>query len=83
MILAPNDVIERLKIFCEENNLGLSQISLNSCCVLIMGVAELSPDQASLIAAHALISGILDGTWNSANEETKSRISLDDKVNLN
>lgn len=68
-ISIPDELIERLKFYCLNNDLGMSAIVTDHFAVVVIGSDTLSPNQIHLAAAHTLITGVLNGEWNEANTE--------------
>lgn len=75
----PDDIVERLKFFCEKQNLGMASIGYkDTLYVIIIGARELGPDQASLLASHILIGGVLTNQFNDMNDDAV-KIQEDEK----
>lgn len=70
MIDLPEEVIERLKFFCEANDLGLSQIMSDNVNILVIGYRDrLSANEVALLAAKMLLDGIIQGAWSGLNTQ--------------
>lgn len=69
----PEEIIERLKMFCEENNLGMVQIGsyTKGIHILMIGSVDYSPDQAAILSAAMLLEGVCTGSFMDGNDITK------------
>lgn len=65
----PAEVLEKLKFHCESNRLGMMMIAHKTFTFILMGDAQLGPDQTSLLAASALLQGLINGAWSKENEK--------------
>lgn len=79
MILPP-DIIERIRFYCEANDLGFSVISTTDMSLVIMGSNQLSPDEISVFAAYTLLGGVVNGTWKEINHKLEKK-EKDEKTN--
>lgn len=85
----PPEIIERLKLFCEENNLGMTIMGSREFNIhtIILGSRDLGPNEAMLVVASTLLQGIVQGVIYEANnqavkDEEASKDSKD-RVKLN
>lgn len=65
----PEELIQQIKFYCRNNDLGMSAIYSDGYAILVIGDTNLSANFVHLAAAHSLISGVLTGQWNEANVE--------------
>lgn len=80
-IKIPNAICEQIIEFCNGSGLGFAEIAAPNFTVLIMGPAEMSSDNVSLYAAHLLLTGVLSGQMNSANEDGIGKLQKDASLN--
>lgn len=69
MFVLPEDIMQRLIMHCQKNDIGLAQIGTERVTIIIMGRRDLSPDQASIMACHLLLSGVLSGGFAEDNRK--------------
>lgn len=70
----PAEVIERLKLFCEENDLAMLSVATDpNIIVLGLGPKIMHPDQWSVIVAYMLLEGVVNGHADKANAEQLAR----------
>lgn len=64
----PPEIMEKIKFYCQDKQLGLAEMSDNNFCIVLMGKIDLSPDEIALMVASVLINGIIDGAWKQSNQ---------------
>ena len=82
----PPELMERLVMWCRENEIGMAQIGNNEAGVMmiVMGRKEHSPNTVSIVAAHMLLTGVLSGEFAADNaERAASDDDLLDKTKVN
>lgn len=83
----PSDkLLEMLTMECKARNIGMAVIGSDEMgvCVVLLGDRDLSPDQASVMAADILLQGIITRTFTAANQEeneSQEEPTPKDKVN--
>lgn len=66
----PEDITERLKFFCDANNLGLTQMITENVNIVIMADRDkLNANEVALLAAKMLLDGIIQGVWFNLNDQ--------------
>ncbi len=70
----PPELIERLKLFCEEANLGMTIIGNGQFNVhaIILGSRDYGPNEAALLTANTLINGIVSGMLETLNQQANA-----------
>ena len=66
----PSELFKQIEFLCSSNSYGLLTMKGHKFNALIMGHKDFSPEQISLIIAHALLEGLLDGRINESNENS-------------
>lgn len=64
----PTEIIEKLKLYCEAHKLGVMQIESRTFTLLLLGDLELSVDMICIVAASALLQGVINGNWEEGND---------------
>jgi len=66
----PDNILQMLTIYCEVNNIAMAMIGSDEAgvCMILFGNRNLSPDQASIMAADILLQGIISGRFYQDNE---------------
>ena len=72
MISVPQEIVERIKFFCESEGLGMAEVTGPEFVIFMIGNNNLSPDQVSLLAAYSLLKGIIFGNLTKENELASS-----------
>ena len=67
----PSELFKQIEFLCSSNSYGLLTMKGHKFNALIMGHKDFSPEQISLIIAHSLLDGILNGKINERNENSK------------
>lgn len=65
----PQELIEALKFFCNHYGYGMATIQGPMFTALVFAPGELSPEQSSVLVAHALLDGIVTGQWCQENND--------------
>lgn len=70
MIKIPDELIEKLKLFCEEYSLGMITIGYrDDLVVILMGKADIGINDSAVLASHVLLGGVISGGLSNVNEE--------------
>lgn len=69
-ITIPPNLMEQLTFFCDTHDLGLAEIGNQSYRILLLAENTLSPDQAAILAAHGLLTGVINGVTGKSNRES-------------
>ncbi len=77
MIPIPDNIIMQLRMHCEANGLAMAQVGSDELEVtlLLLGSADMHPNDASIHAAHLLLNGVVTGALTNSNEVLKEEIS--------
>lgn len=67
----PKELIDAIKKWCEENEMGMSAIFAEDFGAIVFGSGNYHPDQVNILVAHILLEGVIDGTWSKQNEELR------------
>lgn len=70
LILLPHELQERLKFFCMENGFATGMVAMKDITVFFIADSELGPNECAILGAHMLISGVVNGNLQMANEAT-------------
>lgn len=73
----PKELVDQITQFCIKSNFGFAQIVDPNFSVIIIGNAELSPDQVSILGAHALLGGVIESKWNESQAELIGKKNLE------
>lgn len=67
----PDELLQRLMFISHEQNYGMLEITNESGSfrLLLFGKQGFTPDQACIVAAHALLEGVIKGDFNQSNEQ--------------
>ena len=70
----PPDLIERLKLFCESDNLGMTIIGNQEHNVhaIILGDRAYGPNEAMILMAQTLINGIVTDVFRQLNAQAQA-----------
>lgn len=65
----PDDILQRLVMYCQEQEIGIAQIEHEEAgvCMIIMGRKDMSPNEVSIVCAHMLLTGVLSGGFQDDN----------------
>lgn len=66
-IRLPENILQQIIFWANSEDLGMSQMGSEELCLLIVGRKEIGVTTISLLAANILITGILTGAWEDAN----------------
>ena len=72
MTLKPPDrILEMIQFHCEANDIAMAMIGSDEAgvCMILFGNRDMSPDQASIMAAAILLNGVVSGGFHKGNEE--------------
>ena len=70
-LLVPKEILEKLKMLCLENGMGMMMVQHKTFTFILMGDQELSPDQTCVLAASALLQGVINSAWMEGNHQAK------------
>ena len=67
----PDNILQMLQFHCEANDIALAMIGSDEAgvCMILFGNRNLSPDQASVMAAAILLQGVISGGFHQHNED--------------
>lgn len=85
MIQVPDDILQQLIAYCQENDIAMATVGVknDNLTLLIMARKTLTPDQASIIAAHMLLSGVISGGFTEDNLQRSDQEEKAAKAILN
>ena len=85
MITIPDDILERIVAHCLEHSIAMAQIGTKSgdVTMLLFARRDMTPTEASIIAAHMLLTGIVSGEIVESNIKHIENETKIPKVNLN
>lgn len=75
----PVDILERLKLFCEANELAMLSAGVpdQGMFVIVAAPKGMSPEFASCVGAELLLHGITTGMISDSNEERRQSDTLE------
>lgn len=81
----PDDILQRLVMYCQEQEIGIAQIGHEEAgvCMIIMGRKDMSPNEVSIVCAHMLLTGVLSGGFQDDNIERAENEGSLPKTSLN
>lgn len=68
MIDPPYEEIKVLKEYADKHDMALGSALDENCIVILLGKKHLHVNEVAIICAFMLLQGILNGSWNTANE---------------
>jgi hypothetical protein len=66
--MPPRELIEKLAMWCRENGLAMALLGGRNIHLILMATDESYPDDAAIVAAHLLLSGVIDGKFREENQ---------------
>jgi len=83
--MLPDDIIQRIVLFCESENLGLAQIGSNKekIHILMIGSKDYSPDQVAILCASMLLEGVITGGFIDINNDALQKQKGDKNIKPN
>ena len=72
MFNLPQEVYEKLRLACIEQGMAMFIIgnSAANIHIVVIGPKEASPTGAAILSANLLLEGVINGNFESSNEET-------------
>lgn len=67
----PKSIVDQILLHCEINGIAMASVGSKNGAVfmLLFGERELTPDEASIIAAHMLLTGVLSRKFAEDNQK--------------
>jgi hypothetical protein len=73
----PKEIMEPLIQYCVDNKIGLAQAITDDFSIIILANPDLTPDQVAILCAHTLLAGVIQSSWDRAEEERIGKKNLE------
>jgi len=69
----PPELLERLKMYFESEDMGFGLIGTSDFIIILAGKRNLGANDVAILAAHALLNGVVNGLLDEQNEKAKKK----------
>jgi len=73
MIIFSEELLQKIIMYCQENDIAMAQLGNNHVTMFLFGPKDMTPNEASVIAAHVLLTGVLSGRFQEDNQQRAER----------